>query len=258
MSCLPAQGASIASSCGYVTGFNRPAYVSDDKAWCIRWNPLAWGNVEPEILVLGFSKGPTQVCALEKPEYQHDRIAFMRSLPQVGKILAHIEVVCVPEDGDYGKMIYHHICNRNGRFHFGSLVRCAVERKDEKGGWKGGHGKLDEFLNSDFGKEVAGNCASQFLCKLPAKTKLVIVFGCDTDYIQAVRKLIQDTRGRKLNEMKEVAYTDGKVTFVHVVHFTAPYDEIPDWLGENDSNDEEKGRRGRLAKEVVKLALARK
>lgn len=206
----------------------------------------------------GFLQGSTQVCALEKRKRSHEQIAFLGSLKEVGKILAHIELVCVPEGDDFDKMIYDHICNRDGRFHFGSLVRCAVQRKDENGGWKRRHGNLDEFLKTDFGKEVAGNCASQFLRTLPTRTKLVVMFGCSPDYVQAARKLVQDTRGGKWDEVNEIAYTDGKVTFVHVVHFTAPCDEIPDWLEDNDEPDKEKGRKGRLAKEAVKLALARK
>ena len=256
MSCLLTHGPINCIKCcpkASHPGFNEPVCYSSDGDWRIRSNPLAWGSPEPEILVLGFSKGQKQVCALKARRYPHEEIAFRGSLPKIGQILAHIEVVDEPEDGKFGKMIYRHICDRNGRFHFGSLVRCSVERKDDIGGWKGRHGNLGKFLRSEFGKKVAGNCASQFLGTLPAKTKLVIMFGCSDDYVHAVRELVENTRRGNLDIYNEIAYTDGKVMFVHVVHFTAYPKEISNWLGKNDSPAEEKGRKGRLAKEAVHL-----
>ena len=75
------------------------------------------------------------------------------------------------------------IADRNGRFQFASLVRCTVERFDEKDRcWKGsGGGMLDRFIGSEFGMEVAGNCASRFLGALPSKTQLVVMFGLGSD-----------------------------------------------------------------------------
>lgn len=261
MSCLPTHGRIDCIKCcpdKSRPGFNEPVRYSSDEEWRIRSNPLAWGSSEPEILVLGFSKGQKQVCALSERKCTHEEIAFKGSLPKIGEILTHIEVVEEPEDGKFGKMIYRHICDRNGRFHFGSLVRCSVERKDEKGGWKERHGNLGKFVRSKFGKVVAGNCVSRFLGELPAKTKLVVLFGCSDDYVEAVRELVKETRRGEWDDFNEIAYTDGKVMFVHVVHFTAYPKEISNWLGKNDSPAEEKGRKGRLAKEAVHFALSRK
>ena len=56
-----------------------------DGDWRVTANPLAWGNQEPEIVVLGFSKGPTQAGALARTP--HNAIAYKGSRTNVGKIL---------------------------------------------------------------------------------------------------------------------------------------------------------------------------
>ena len=102
MSCLPMHGRVDCTRCfpsGTPVEFDATKRVSSDESWRITSNPLAWGNVEPEILVLCFSKGPTQAGALASEP--HDRIAYKGSRPQVGKILAHIGAVSKPQDGDF-------------------------------------------------------------------------------------------------------------------------------------------------------------
>ena len=109
----------------------------------------------------------------------HDQIAYKGSRTAVGKILTHIGVVARPADGKLGRAVDRLISDRRGRFHFGSLVRCTVERYDDKRkAWLGsGGGMLDKFVATPFGQEVAGNCSTAFLAALPASTKLVIMFG---------------------------------------------------------------------------------
>src|SRR3954452_4290200 len=87
---LPAHGRVSCSACyrGPVT-FDTSKEEGD--GWRITANPLAWGNVRPEILVLGFSKGPTQAGALARTP--HDEIAFKGARGNAYNILAHIGAV---------------------------------------------------------------------------------------------------------------------------------------------------------------------
>ena len=257
MSCLPRHGRVECTRCfssGPPVEFDATKRVSSDESWRITSNPLAWGNVEPEILALGFSKGPTQAGALASEP--HDRIAYKGSRSNVGKILAHIGAVSEPPDGDFGGMVDRLIADRNGRFHFGSLVRCTVERFDEKDRcWKSsGGGMLDKFMYSDFGMEVAGNCAERFLGELPARTKLVVMFGlgAELNYVRESRNFVEEVWPGIWWHVNEVAYTEGSLTFVHVEHFASQGRLIPDWLGENDSPRAEYGR---LAREAAQAAL---
>lgn len=203
-----------------------------DVDWRITANPLAWGSSNPEVLVLGFSKGPTQAGALASTP--HDQIAYKGRRAAVGKILARVGLI--PEQMDsasLNKSVDRLIADKNGRFHFGSLIRCTVERRDGLE-WKGsGGGMLDKFVATDFGKEVAINCTSEFLSSLPTKTKLIVLFGMGSKqkYVTECLSLFKLSRGGDWQELNDVSYTDGKVTVVHVEHFASQGALIPKWLG---------------------------
>ena len=67
-------------------------------------------------------------------------------------------------------------------------MRCSVERFDIRTngleGW--GNDMLDGFMESDFGKEVAGNCVKQQLEPLLAKTRRLVRIGEKIE-IRAIR-----------------------------------------------------------------------
>lgn len=225
----------------------------EDGAWRITANPLAWGSVAPEVIVLGFSKGPTQAGALNGTP--HDEIAYKGSRGNVGKILKHVGLLKSRTDEDLGEVVSRLIEDRNGRFHFGSLIRCTVERNDG-GVWKGsGGGMLDKFIATTFGKEVTENCTTQFLKTLPAKTKLIIMFGMGAKqaYIQQAFEVFKKARGGQWQMINDVAYTDGKVTVVHVEHFASQGALIPNWLG---VNTDKRSRFGGLAADAVTRVMA--
>jgi hypothetical protein len=113
---------------------------------------------------------------------------------------------------------------------------------------------LDKFVATPFGKEVAGNCSTSFLTALPHRTKLVIMFGLGTkmNYVREARKLISAARPGAWRTVNDVAYTDGRVTFVHVEHFASQGALIPNWLGENMHD---RAKLGVMAREAVRMAL---
>jgi hypothetical protein len=134
-----------------------------NKEWRITNNPCAWGNPTPEILVLGFSKGPTQAGALANVE--HDLIASRGARGPMRQILHAIGLIDAKQDMDAL------IADRGGRFAFGSLIRCTVERwsaqakKNTDGtwgaGWVGtGGNMLGGFIADKWGTQVVANCTS--------------------------------------------------------------------------------------------------
>lgn len=202
--------------------------------WRITANPLAWGNSEPEILVLGFSKGQTQSGALATTP--HDLIAYKKGRTNIGKIFQHIGLIQPKSGRSLGEIVDDLIADQSGRFHFASLIRCTVERNDS-GKWKGsGGGMLDKFIATPFGREVSSNCSTTFLKNLPTKTKLIVMFGMGTDlnYVRNSFELYRQARGGNWNWINEVSYTDGKVVVVHVEHFASQGHLLGDWLGENN------------------------
>jgi hypothetical protein len=208
--------------------------------WRITANPLAWGNPQAEIVVLGFSKGPTQAGALSSTP--HNDIAYKGSRRNVGKILAHIGLIEKVDPDALKRNVDQLIADENGRFHFGSLIRCTVERYDRKAAmWKGsGGGMLDKFVGTSFGKEISSACTTRFLADLPAKTRLVIMFGLGSknNYVDSAFELFKRARPGDWKRINQVAYTDGRVTVVHVEHFASQGALIPNWLGEKQHDRE--------------------
>jgi hypothetical protein len=225
-----------------------------EKEWRISANPLSWGNAEPEVIVLGFSKGPTQAGALAK--VPHDEIAYKGSRGNVGKILMHVGLLPQHTGDDPGHMVSRLIADRSGRFHFGSLIRCTVER-EVKGVWKGsGGGMLDKFVATVFGKEISTNCTTRFLKDLPTQTKLIVMFGMGSklNYVRESHELYKKARGGAWEWINDVAYTDGRVTVVHVEHFASQGALIPQWLGQKGH---ERACYGEMAAAAVGRALGR-
>lgn len=224
-----------------------------EKDWRITANPLSWGNEAPEVIVLGFSKGPTQAGALATTP--HDKIAYKGGRGNMGKILKHVGLLQQHAGEDLGQAVSRLIEDRHGRFHFGSLIRCTVEQY-KKGVWTGsGGGMLDKFVATPFGQEVAKNCTTRFLQNLPDRTKLIVMFGMgrNLNYIRESFALYEKARGSAWTWINDVAYTDGKVTVVHVEHFASQGALIPQWLGERAH---ERARYGEMAAGAVVRALS--
>ncbi|MET0029676.1 MAG: hypothetical protein ABW101_18745 [Candidatus Thiodiazotropha sp.] len=228
-------------------------HKTGDSGWRITANPLAWGNAEPQVVVLGFSKGPTQAGALANTP--HNEIAYKGSRKNVAKILSHVGVLNIPASADPVTAVDRAIADTGGRFHFGSLIRCTVERYDDKSGtWKGsGGGMLDKFVATCFGRTVASNCVREHLANLPGKTRLVVMFGLGTklNYVRESFKLYSEVRPGNWRWINDVAYTDGNVVVVHVEHFASQGALIPNWLG---STGHERARLGQQARDAVEAA----
>jgi hypothetical protein len=233
--------------------FDETRTESGDKLWRITANPLAWGNQQPEVLVLGFSKGPSQAGELRG--LPHDDIPYRKGRLQVGKILAHIGLLPTAKPDELKRMVEHAIADKNGYFGWGSLIRCTVERFDAKKNlWVGSGGMIDQFMGTEFGQQISATCATRYLGDLPSSTKLVVMFGLGSNgtYISTGRKTIQKARPGPWRTVNEVSYTDGRVAVVHVEHFASQGANIPNWLG---INDHPRSRLGILAREAVKIAL---
>ncbi|MBW8447317.1 MAG: hypothetical protein K0M49_16975 [Arenimonas sp.] len=226
--------------------------VTEEDGWRISYNPLAWGGSNPDVIVLGFSKGPTQAGALTSAP--HDQIAYKGGRSKLAKILHHLGLIERPDP----KIVDQCIADRTGQFHFGSLIRCTVQRFDPaKSEWLGtGGGMLDKFIGRPFGAQIAKNCSTLFLQDLPERTRLIVMMGMGSrgNYIAECRRLFETVRAGPWRTVNEVAYADPQVVVVHVEHFASQGALLPNWLS---GTAHERGRLGLLAREAVYHALTR-
>ncbi|MER9560646.1 hypothetical protein [Mesorhizobium sp. M0571] len=246
---LPDHGRIQCALCHHPQSYGFDRTRTEENGWRITNNPLAWGGTEPEVVVLGFSKGPTQSGALTA--LPHDAIAYKGGRSAVAKILHHIGLLEHPE----AHLVDSLIGDRNGRIHFGSLIRCTVERWDEQERiWKGtGGGMLDRFVATSFGSEIAQNCGSTFLAHLPSRTHLVVMLGLGSklNYVRSCRALFEHIRPGPWKQLNDIAYTDNQIVVVHTEHFASQGNLLPNWLS---GEKHERGQLGLLAQEAVKQA----
>lgn len=257
---LPALGRVACTAC-YAGPVRFDATQQEGDGWRITANPLAWGSQRPKVLVMGFSKGPTQAGALARAS--HDQIAFRGAQGQAYKILAHLGLV--PKVEDPKRAMIRLLGDSLGPFAFGSFIRCTVTRWDAKEEeWLGtGGGMLDRFVATPFGARVACSCAARFLATLPPETKLVVMYGLGSrlGYVEASERIIRQVRaGDGWRRHNDVSYGDAAVTFVHTERFRAQGALLPNWLGALDSTgkprDPERVRLANLAATATRLALA--
>lgn len=251
MSGLPISGRIGCTLC-HIGSVDFGRTVRTEGDWRITANPLAWGNPNAEIVVLGFSKGPTQLSALASKA--HNEIPYAGGRANIGKIFARLDLISSGSNAHYNREVSDLIADQNGRFHFGSLIRCSAEQ-NLAGKWSGTKGgMLDKFARSKLGSEVTKNCTGKFLADLPSRTRLVLMFGTGSklNYVSSCREAISAARSGNWQTINDVAYTDGKITVVHTEHFKSQGSLLPDWLDPRSA----RGQLGIAAHNAVKQALA--
>ena len=246
MSCLPQQGCVVCVSCHLQVAtriyggeyFDAELFECELKSealtdgdWSLNAGTSTWGNPNAECLLLTFTN---------RSQHWEPSTAFEGSSTAVAKILTHLGPIATGED------INKLISDQTGRFHVGSLIRCSLAYRGTEAGCR----VLDKFVDTPFGKEVTGRCTTKFLRDLPTATRLVILFGLGTrgNYVTAAREVIERARPGDWETINEVAYSDGKVTFVHVEHFATKGSLLQQWLGEYKH---ERAKYGAMARDAV-------
>nr|WP_175428634.1 hypothetical protein [Azospirillum argentinense] len=227
--------------------------VAEGSGWRLTNNPMAWGGQNPRVLVLGFSKGGTQNDGiLNRP---HAEVAFRGGRHAVASVLGTLGLM--PSDRSIDELI----ADRDGDIAFGSLVRCSVSKLDHRSGrWvMSGSDIMGSCLREGAIGHVISNCTQRYLACLPPRLKMVVIFGNDVDYMDGCFRAIAGVRPgmRKLNA---VAYTDGTVVFIHVVHFKAQGGIVPNWChgepGRASQAEHDQPLKRELALQAIRSALA--
>lgn len=196
--------------------------------WLLKNDPGAWGGADPDILVLGFSKGSTQADIYECGKFED--VAFggqaRNRLDTVLKQLALIK----PDEH-----VSHEISNPNSRFAFGSMIRCSLTRE----GKSGKHASSGDLIVKSF-KEVPhilDNCTNQYLSNLSERTSLVILLGISNGYISGCFEVLSRLYP-EMTRLNSVSYGDAKRTFVHVTHPSPGNGHFTHWCKGNSKFDD--------------------
>ena len=188
---------------------------------------------------MGFSKGDRQsVGILTK---QHNDIPYEGFRPRLTGGLRKLGML------DPTDTIEAHIRSDEQDWAFGSLVRCTLA----KGGRKSGT-IIPSSTNAQTYATWRNKCTDLYVPKLPPRLQVVVMLSNDDAYVTACRERITELHPstRKINS---VAYGDGRVTSVHIIHFGGQgFNHMGDWMaGANNKA----GLKGKLAVQAVRQAL---
>jgi hypothetical protein len=190
-------------------------FLVGSKRWRLRANPGYWGASNPEILVLGFSKGPNQDKTIAGGA-RFEEVPFAGMRTDLSRLLAAIGLVepGVDIDGLFEPT--------ERRFGFASLIRCslAIWGRDKKAN------RLDWISTGGdvIGRTIAAEppfvtkyVAHHLKSGLPASVKLVVLLGSAKKNVVKIMGVLD---GWPLDPSVEIAYAYGALgrTVVHVPH----------------------------------------
>ncbi len=219
---LPSHGMINCNRC-----FNGENSEQVHKQWKLINNPGAWGSTNPEILVLGFSKGATQNAAMTNGGF--DQVAFARIRHRLKEVLTLTKLMDADTD------IEDLFQASENRFSFGSLLRCGLGMSVNDGASYATSGAIiAKSFKDPTTKNWLNNCANQHLENLPSNTRVVVMLGVAEAYIKNCFNLIKDVRG-DAKRINEVAYQSGGVLFVHLAHPSQANGTFSAWCSDDDS-----------------------
>ena len=138
------------------------------------------------------------------------------------------------------------------QFAFGSLVRCSLARRNDKGRLE----CIGAVMPKAFVEEVSvvtRACASTFLTNLPDSVRLVVMLGTTDGYIAGCKRLIRSIHPTTWAEINDVSYRAGGVVFVHVSHPSGSNGNHSKWMKGDVTTPS--GMKRRRAEEGVRTAL---
>ena len=203
--------------------------------WILKNNPCSWGSENPLIMILGFSKGRTQIKELESGKF--NEVPFKGMRKRIDVILDRLGVL------SQGESISDKINEEERDFSFGSLVRCSLLRIE------GSTGLIELAFRREFPRRIIRTCVRRHLGELPSRLRLVLFFGNSDFYVdrcfELVKELYPDTK--KLNGISYYDPLEDR-TWVHVVHPSrASGKNFSNWV----SGIGKQGMKMRMAKEAI-------
>lgn len=176
-------------------------------------DPGHWGAHNPQILVLGMSKGNTQSNAFGREPFE--AVAFKGIRDRILQLFKSVGLLRTEELPAFERRF----TAGEDDFGFASVVRCSLT------GWNPRKRAftaesprvLPAFRPASEGYKFVANCVQQHLAQLPSRTKLVVLFGNTDGYIKAMSAAVAAARGEG-ESINPVAYRSAGVNFVHLAH----------------------------------------
>jgi hypothetical protein len=191
-----------------------------DGEWHLRANPGYWGAGEPKVLVLGFSKGATQIAAAEEGAF--DMMAFAGMRPRLQQVLDSLGIDLAGQSVDQALSVDSRVLGA------ASLIRCGLSVM-ENGELKTSGTIMPKAARAPFAQKVMRTCIAQHLDPLPASVETVVLLGTTDAYVKGVKSLMKE-QFADYREVSEVAFTAQGRKWVFAAHPSPANGEFKHWL----------------------------
>lgn len=203
---------------------NCHAFNSDlrvEGPWHLRANPGYWGTSTPKVLVLGFSKGATQISASLSGNF--DSVAFAGMRPRLRQVLDALGI-------DLGTETVDQALSASSRWlGAASLIRCGLSL-DIDGKLTTSGTIMSKATSAAFTRQVMRSCVEQHLSPLPASVEKIVMLGTTDAYIKGVKALMGSQYADYRN-INDVAFSVQGRTWVFAAHPSPANGEFKHWLG---------------------------
>ncbi|MFC1743120.1 hypothetical protein ACFL35_03925 [Candidatus Riflebacteria bacterium] len=215
--------------------------------WQVLNEPAAWGSSNPEILILGFSKGATQSGIFKKGKFDDIPFGGQQCRKNLTNILRCVGIL------DKKESIDNRIKSTEKRFAFGSLVRCSLARYDRK---KSAYLTSGVLINKSFSEipEIIMTCVRRFLSNIPSKTRLILMLGSSNLYIKNCKKVIRSILLDDFQEVNSVSYGNKDILWAHLTHPSPGNGTIKAWL----NGEGKPGKKMKEARSIIKTVGLKK
>ena len=212
--------------------FNQGSDVLILNDWRLRNNPGYYGSNNPEILVLGFSKGATQNKATETGDF--DKVAFAGARRRLQRVFETLKIM--PNDRGIDDLL----TARERTFGIASLVRCSFCKIKGNKCITSGEVIPTAFSNP-LTKEIIQRCAAAFLSNLPDRLRLVVLLGTSDIYIERTRSIISNLY-TNFASVNECAFYTGRILWIYAAHPSPGNGHFLSWTTSGEQSKQGKKR----------------
>lgn len=156
--------------------------VTREAEWHLRANPGYWGASNPEVLVLGFSKGANQIREAEKGGF--DSVAFAGARARLETVLQTLGVTTAAESLDAA------LTADGQRLGVASLIRCGLSLEQD-GNLVTSGPIMVKAIASEWTRLVMERCIRQHLSAMPSSVRVVVLLGNGDRYVEGVTDLMR-------------------------------------------------------------------
>ncbi len=208
--------------------------------WHLRANPGYWGASEPKTLVLGFSKGATQIAAARTGGF--DGVAFAG--PMRGRLATVLSELQIDLDG---QSIDEALTARSRLIGAASLVRCGLSVM-EKGKLVSSGTIMPKAMRSSLPLQAMRTCIARHLSPLPQSVEQVVLLGTTAAYVKGVKALMRQ-QFPDYREINDVAFCAQGRAWVFASHPSPANGTFQAWV--DGAPTTEAGRKKHLALQAL-------